>query len=109
MTEHIFGEIVGDEALGGIFSLGEAVLLGEFSTLAVDTISGTEHVPTIVLQLHGRINKSKEKLTAAYVMAGLNAGAVAKALYDACKRIGPEGESDFRAGWEHGSGDDTNE
>ncbi len=101
---HQFGAIAGDSDVGGGFAMGDAVLVSEHTTLAVQSISEGEVVPIVVLELAGRVNKSQDTVQAAWVLSLLDAGQIAGALYAAVHRIGTvEAIADFKAGVALGS------
>lgn len=99
MTHHQFGSIAGSQDIGGTFALGDAILLREKTTVAVDSISGDKRVPIVALELSGRVNKTKDTVQTVWVMSALDAGALARFLHDACERMSPDEVSDFRVGW----------
>lgn len=106
MTDHVFGTIAGDEDLGGVFNLGDAVLLREYASLAVETLSETQNLPAVALELFGRVNKSQDTVRVNYVISVLDAGCIAGFLYNAVKRLGddPLLRADFGLGFATGSG-----
>lgn len=100
MTHYEFGSIEGQADGDGRVNLMEAVLFGEWSTLAVETISETEAMPVIVLEIAGRVNKREDTLKAAFLLPVMDAGGVAAALAHAVTRIGTqEAIDDFQAGF----------
>lgn len=104
MADHVFGTIAGDQDMGGVFAAGDAVLLDQWITLAVDTISEDQHLPMIVLEMHGRVNKTQDTLRANYMIPVADAGSLAGALYHAVHRLGTEQEQrDFEIGFNLGA------
>lgn len=91
-TRHQFGTMVDVEKIGdvgqGFFDLMDAVLLKETSTIAV--AASRESIPTdlVALMMVGRVNKSQDSVQVVWVMEPDDAGMVAVALKNACRRIG---------------------
>lgn len=103
MTHHQFGTIAGSTETGGLFNLMDALLITERSTLAVKGKKG-DVVPfdLIALELVGRVNKGDDTLQAVYVMSALEAGAIARMLWDAAEQIGDETKRDYEVGFRVG-------
>jgi hypothetical protein len=97
MSHHQFGQLVGDEDIGGI--VGQFVMLDDYTSVAIETVQQGEALPVVALGMNGRVSRSQDTHGAVYVMSMLDAGALVKFIYDAVERVGTsEAMSDFRVG-----------
>ncbi len=104
MTHHQFGSVAGDADTGGMFSMGDAILIREHATVAVDTIQAGEALPVVALELSGRVNKSQDTVQTVWMLSCMDAGQIAAALYAAVERIGTEeARTDFKVGMSEGA------
>lgn len=107
MTHTQYGTMVGTEDTGGITDAKSAVLLQEYATLAISTLSAGESIPCIAAELVGRFNKEDNTLGVVYLMSVVDAGQLAGALFNAAARIETEeAKKDFSLGFQLGSGGD---
>lgn len=104
MTHVQYGTMVGTEETGGVIDAASAVLLQEYVTLAISTLSAGEAVPCIAAELIGRFNKEQNTLGVVYLMSIVDAGQLAGALFNAASRIETtEAKNDFSLGFQLGS------
>jgi hypothetical protein len=96
---HQFGSIAGDEQMGGVFSLGDGILVNEYATVAVESLLPLIDQPIIALEIVGRINKTKDTFQAVFVLSLLDAGSIVASIVDAVRRLDDEeAMKDFQIG-----------
>lgn len=98
MSHQQIGAMVGADN-EGIVGIGDAVLFGQYQTVAVSTLQDGEELPVVAIELSGRLNKTEDTIGVVYLMSLMDAGMVAGALADAARRIGGTAETDFRVGF----------
>lgn len=103
MTAHIFGDIVGDEEAGsGLVNLARAILLREYSTVAIQNL--TQGIPAIALRLAGEVRGNDDTFAGTFMMSALDAGALAGHLFNAVQRTdNAEAMTDFHVGFKQGN------